>query len=299
MNRIVRDVLPFGTGLIALGVAGVYLCQTLQHDRKASEALNVATRELERLDRRDPYPNVENIRAAQKEVSRLHEFLGEMQKHFASAPTPQELNNATFRTLLERARSTLVADASKAGVELPSDYWFTFGAQKGVMTFAQAALPALSAQVVDIGILSEVLFGARVNALSWMRRVPVESHDSLGSQDYLDAKPTTNKWATVMPYEVSFQAFSSELASILDALTRLPQCYIVTNLVVEPASANAGATEAAANQSRGIPRDQRYFPRMPMVPSPPPVARGPVTILDEHLLRITFSLQAVRPQAKS
>ena len=65
----------------------------------------------------------------------------------------------------------------------------------------------------------------------------MEGKDSAGSQDYLSAKPVTNAWAELVPYEVAFHGFSSELAAVLEGLSHLPQGIVVTNLVVEPVEA--------------------------------------------------------------
>ena len=37
----------------------------------------------------------------------------------------------------------------RAGVEVPTNYWFTFAAQKGAMSFAQTSLEPLASQLAD------------------------------------------------------------------------------------------------------------------------------------------------------
>ena len=41
------------------------------------------------------------------------------------------------------------------------------------------------------------------------------------TRSHAPAKATTNNWSVVMPYEVAFQGFSSELASVLEGLGKL------------------------------------------------------------------------------
>src|SRR5262249_32258274 len=153
------------------------------------------------------------------EARRVQGFLGDVEKHFLPAPYPQELNAMTFRTYLDNSIAKLRVDAQHAGVEIPTNYWFTFAAQKGAMTYAATSLQPLASQLADIQTLCGVLFDAKVNSLVWLKRVAVDSQDSsLGSQDYLTTKASTNNWSVVVPYEVAFQGFSSQLASVMAGL---------------------------------------------------------------------------------
>jgi hypothetical protein len=312
MQWIKRNLFLVIGGVVALGLlgfAGFYLYTKIQQDNAVTEELAAATQKLEGLAKREPYPNPENIKAAKDEAKRVQGFLEDVEKHFASAPYPQQLNNMEFRTYLETTRSELLADALRSGVEVPTNYWFSFAAQKGAMTFSEKSLQPLASQLADIRTICEVLFDAKINSLVWLRRVPVDSQDQLGSQDYMNAKPITNNWGTVMPYEVTFQGFSAQLASVLEGLVRLPYCFVVTNLVVEPA-ASAGQSlnnpnvpflsvpqgeSAAQNLMNRYSRYARYGGMMGPPPAPvAPVATGPTNFLDEKPLRFTLYVQAVK-----
>jgi hypothetical protein len=221
----------------------------------------------------------------------------------------------SFRSYLDNTRDELLRDARRAGVEVPTNYWFTFSAQKGSLNFPPATLQPLASQLADIKTLCQVLFDAKVNSLAWLRRVPVdkEQENNPGSQDYVSTKGVTNAFSIVMPYEVAFQGFSSQLAAVLEGLARLPQCYIITNMVVEPAATAGQQTDPNAPDlaARYAPQGMdagaalraryglamRYGGRYGMAPPPPPVQpvrRGPSTFLEEKPLRIILSVQAVR-----
>src|SRR5262249_31245 len=147
MQWIKRNLFLVVGGVIALGLlgfAGFYLYTKIQQDHGVTEELNAATTKLESLAKRDPYPNPENIKSAEDEGKHLHNFLGDVEKHFAPAPYPQQLDAREFRTYLETTRSELLTDAQRAGVEVPTNYWFTFAAQKGAMTFSAATLQPLA-----------------------------------------------------------------------------------------------------------------------------------------------------------
>lgn len=319
MQWIKRNLFLVVGGAVALGLlglAGFYLLTKIQQDKTVTEQLDAATQKLETLAKRDPYPNPENIKSAKEEEDRLQKFLGNVEKHFASAPYPKQLSPMDFRTYLESTRAELTEQAQHAGVELPTNYWFSFSAQKSAMTFSAGSLEPLASQVADIKAICEVLFDAKINSLVWLRRVPSDSQaDVAGSQDYLSSKPTTNNWSVMMPYEVTFQGFSAQLGSVLEGLVHSPYCYVVTNIVVEPASsATAGPSEQQSAPPPGLANPPAVNPysmaarygniynRMRGMPTPQPVVQvqtGPKTILDEKSLRFTLSVQAIRLKPKT
>jgi hypothetical protein len=322
MQWIKRNLFLVVGGVVALGLlgfAGFYLYTKIQQDQAVTGDLDAATQKLEGLAKRDPYPNPENISAAKDEAKRLEGFLTDVEKHFLPAPYPKELNNMEFRTYLDTTQSRLLAEAKRAGVEVPTNYWFTFAAQKGSMSFTPSSLQPLASQLADIAMICGVLFDSKVNSLVWLKRTSVDSQDtSMGSQDYLStAKAVTNNWAVIMPYEVAFQGFSSELAAVLDKLASLPHCFMVTNVVVEPAASAAAGTEEQQQNAPGAdmlgrygmrdagmmmrqryglggPLGGRYMPQMTAPPPPPTTSRRPNTVLDEKPLRFTLAIQAVK-----
>jgi hypothetical protein len=103
------------------------------------------------------------------------------------------------------------------------------------VVFKEAELLPLAYQLVEIRALCEVLFEARVHALVRIRRVPVSKQDT-GTSEYLTgSKITTNAVtaAVVTPYEVTFHAFSPELAAVLTGLQQSRHAFVVKMLDVE------------------------------------------------------------------
>ena len=287
-----------------LGAAAFYLCTKIHQNQQVTVALNRATGKLERLAHRDPYPSSENIKAVRQEQVRLQGFLQGVEQHFAPNPCPQVRNNMEFRTYLDETIARLRAEAARSGVEVPTEYWFTFAAQKGALTFSEKTLSPLAQQLAEIRSLCEALFDAKVNLLAWLKRAPVDSHDTLGSQDYLNAQPVTNRWAVLVPYEIAFQGFTSELAALLERLARAPQCFIVTNLTVEPAlHSDAPAAlgdlqprllDARHDGPRALPSGMDRYLRRPPGVFRPPQSQGPATVLAEQPLRFVLGVQAIR-----
>lgn len=283
-------------GACLLVLATGYMLARFQHDRAITQELTRATQRLEQLARRDPYPNSDNIHAAKAEATRLKNFFREVKDRFLPVPHPPIPDSLAFRTYLDSTRAELVQNASDAGVELPANYWFTFEAQKGLMTFAPGSLPALAAQLAEIKTVCDVVFDAKVNSLVWLRRVPVEAHDILGSQDYLTSKSQTNQGIISTPYELTFEGVTSQLAAVLDGFARLPECFVVSKLQVEPAhrSSEPNSLRGPASQNRYWGRELPPFsiPHLPRAWS----SSSAIVILDQQLLRFTLGLQAIKAQ---
>jgi hypothetical protein len=331
MQWIKRNLLLVVGGVVALGLlafAAVYLMAKIQHNAEVTEELEKATTRLRSLANRDPHPGtdqVDNISEAKREEQRLMAFRDDLATHFQPPRYPRELDNRQFGTLLDTTIYELTHIARRESVEVPTNYWFTFESQKGAMSFASASLQPLASNLADIRAICEVLFDAKVNKLVSIKRAPVEREDTLGSQEYLSTKATTNEWTIIAPYEVTFQGFSSELASVLEGFVRIPHCIIVTNLTVQPASSAATRTDDSmllsdryglapgappgmnpnlmdryglGGGSRGG-RGGRYGggAQIPM-PIPVPVApqqpRGPQNLVDEQALQFTLQVQVVK-----
>lgn len=324
-------------GLVAIGLlgfAGYFLFNKIQRNQEVTAQLEEKTQLLKDLVGRDPHPGtekVDNIGAAKREVKKVQAFLSDVQQYFPPAPTEtNRVSSQQFRVLLENAIDELQRGAERAGVKVPDDYWFTFSAQKTAMSFATNVVGSLAGQLSDIKALCEILYQAKVVSLLGLRRMPVASEDS-GSQDYLSSKGTTNNWTVSTPYEVTFQGFSSELASVLEGLIRSKNCFVVRNISVDRADSpqeQETITETSSPQSmstmemmakryglrpgmganpygggQGMSPELRS--RYGLAPAPPPptqpatharaAGKGGMTVfLEEKALRVTLSVDSVK-----
>src|SRR5437660_1518765 len=323
-------------GVVALGLLGFAIFFLLTSTRAADEVtaqLSAKTAELKDLTTHEPYPKQENIEAARKEQKKLAEFVQGSRKFFVPVSSFTNVDSAALKDLLETTISHLENDAEKAGVNLPAKYDFTFTPQRKSLDFAADTVAPLAAQVAEIKAVCEVLFNARVHALTALRRLPVAKDDQ-GATDYLlGKKAATNAvtGAVLAPYEIQFQGFTAELAAVLEGFYRSPNCFIVRNLDVQTNIVNV-----AADSSQTIPSYLPYYPPTTLAPGiapspeqlmrqrygrygglgpgrgyygqPPPVAptltpgvlaapaarKGPETILDERPFKVTMYVEAVR-----
>ncbi|MDB6040228.1 MAG: hypothetical protein JWM99_4069 [Verrucomicrobiales bacterium] len=303
-------------GLVALallGLAGFYLYQGIQADASVTEELDQRTATLKQLVNQPVHPGtdkVNNIALAKDDEKRLNDFMAQIRKQFAPPIVEKELNNQSFRGLLDTTVANLQQLAGRSGMNLPvKDYWFTYGAQKSAVDFKDVG--SLASELADVRALVEILCEAKVPALVGLKRVPTTGES--GYVDFLSSgKSVTNSWAAVTPYEVTFQGFSSELARVMEGLVTAPQCFVVKTLGVDKAPAAAGVAVAVAPtpaelqsrmmQSRyggmggGMSRYNRLPPPAPVAAAPQaPVSKGGlVTVLDENKLRFTLALEVVK-----
>jgi hypothetical protein len=311
MAWIKRNLMLVIGGVIALALlaaAGLFLMDRLKQDAAVTEELDTKIAAFKALLDRPVHPGsgkINNIQAAKEEYKRLESFLQEERAVFGPPIQTNRLNNKEFRALLDNTIDYLQTEAERSGVVLPSkEYWFTFAAQKTMVEFAPQTLVPLSAELADIRSICELLYKARVNAITRLKRVPVAREDS-GPLDYTTYKAITNELAVITPYEVTFQGFSSELEHVLEAFASAPQFFLVKNVAVDSATnpnqipgmnpiADAAVVRPMPREGGG-PGFRRPPPGMP--PGVRPSGRGPVTLLDENKLKFHLRVDVVKIRA--
>jgi hypothetical protein len=344
MAWVKRNLFLVIGGMVALallGSAGYFLYTKYSGDQAVTEELNQSTTDLKTLVNRDPHPGtdkVDNIGAAKVEHKKLQTALGQIRQYFQQTSTNQP-SSREFRAMLDNAVAALQSGAERSGVKVPEDYWFSFSAQKASTAFSTNIVGTLGAQLMDIYDICNILFNSRIVSLEKVKRVSAGQDDGGGgsgltslvagaSDDYVDAKAATNQWAVVVPYEVTFQAFSSELADVLEGLIRSRQCFVVKNLMVEradaepqidpatglPSGTSSTETQPAFNPYArygvrpGMPMMRGMSPEMmrryglgsPMAsPTTAPKPSRPGVLLEEKALRFTLSINSVRLKPSS
>jgi hypothetical protein len=197
------------------------------------------------------------------------------------------MNTEEFGKGLSRTIKQLQDEAAAANVALPPDYGFSFTAERNRLTFAPGSLDPLAVQLGEVKTISEILLAAQINTLDGVQRVRVSDDDTAGPQsDYIDEIPQTNNLAVLTPYQITFRAFSPEIAQVLAGFENSRHGFIVKGINVQRAD---GSTEATGGAS---------LPNNP-IDAPPPVAPAPgtgglQTVLKEQLLRVTIEVEIVK-----
>jgi hypothetical protein len=276
MNWLKRNlflVVGCAVTLLLLGLAGFYLYTQIEKESTVSSQLETQMNDWRRLTTRVPSANEENISLARAEQKKLADLFRDTRSYFASATTLTNIDTSTFRHLLDTTLFELEQSANRQGVALPPNYAFTVDWVRRSVVFDQTELLPLAQQLAEIQELCEMLFDARVHSLVRLRRVPVSTRDQ-GSNEYLQGmKPVTNAVtrAVVMPYELTFQGFTAELANVLDTFQRTPLAVMVKTIDVE----SGGAPPARIDE-------QAPAPGAPLRYAPPPRQGAPT---GEDLMR--------------
>jgi hypothetical protein len=231
--------------LVLMGLAGWFLYSKWSLNNEVLGSLNTDYEELKRLNSANPHPGsgpVNNIQLARDQREQLLLFLKQTKPYFEPSPRIPDLPKITdrdFSAALSETIERLRSDATNASVNLPPDnYNFSFTSQKSKISFAAGSLDRLAVQLGEVKMLVGILFDAKINALDNLRRERVSQDDSFGLQtDYLSEKTTTNALAVLTPYEVTFRAFSAELAAVLAGLASSPHALLVKTVNVELAPA--------------------------------------------------------------
>jgi hypothetical protein len=232
---------------------------------------------------------IDNIEAARDQERQLLAWNRQTADYFQPVEPIPGANNGSMKTEefaqgLSRTIDELQHDAVNANVALPPDYGFSFTAERNKVTFAPGALNPLSVQLGEVKAVSEILFAARVNSVDGVQRARVSDDDASGPQsDYIDENSQTNNLAVLTPYQITFRAFSPEIAQVLSGFENSPHGFIVKGVNVQRAEGTADASAAAAPAVSGIP------------PATMPAGRGGLqTVLNEQLLRVTIEVEIVK-----
>ena len=93
----------------------------------------------------------------------------------------------------------------------------------------------------------------------------------------------TNDEAVLTPYQITFRAFSPEIAQVLSGFASSPHGFIVKGINVQRAEGNASGDGSAQGASSEMP------------PPAMPAGRGGLqTVLNEQLLRVTIEVEIVK-----
>src|SRR5690606_13824256 len=138
-------------------------------------------------------------------------------------------------------------------------------------------------------------YAAKIHDLKGLRRVPATSDDNSTTDFMTDKKATTNDFAIVTPYELTFEGFSPELARVLEMLVSAKRCYIVSSVAVDIAPTEDPNAVPGAMTMPGRYMDPRYARGYapPVVPAYRP-QRPPNVVHDENKLRFVLVVNAVR-----
>src|SRR5437016_3476906 len=335
MLWIKRNLFLVVGGVLAVGLilfGGYYFWTSYDENKSVESKLDESKAELKRLTDLVPSANKENIDHARAELQRIQTAINQTKTSFTPLPY-DKVKGQVFKTNLDTAIDELQKRAERASVALPQPkgYAFTFAEQQKRLQFSEGSFPTLAEQLGEIKAICQILFDAKVNKLTGLRRGRVTSDDPAGGNDYHELPPNRilPSGATGSPYALEFNAFSAELATVLEGFYKSPNGLLVKAIEVKPMDDKAEIPGAPppivplAPAPAPVPGNPALPPRRNLLPPPPgttgvprpapPGARtrpsgappaglaageGMQTVLDEKKLRITLWVDVLKPPAK-
>jgi hypothetical protein len=225
IKRNLVFVISLAVAAVLLGVGVAYLLNNKGQADNVNAQLEGKNSELNRLINRNPFPNDQNIQSAKQEQIKLEAILESCKPHFTVSEVPTDLDNASFKNLLESTIDTLTRKAKRSGVRLPEDkFSFTFEEQRLQLQLPKASLEPLVNHLLDIKTLCNLMFDAKIHSLTYIKRPLVGTNETVSATSHITAKGKINDitQASVTPYEVTFNCFSAELASVLNKIVASP-----------------------------------------------------------------------------
>ena len=258
--------------LVLMCVAGWYMMAQIDKDKNITTQLDSQRQLVKGLYTRDPHPGtskVDNIGAVKKEQERVREtVLGPMESYFPGFEIPADLSISSFKEILENTVSELQRDARYTGISLPSteqgNYGFSFDDIRPRIDLEVDALRPLTFQLYQVRELCEVLFEAKIHGINAIKRLPVSDNDAASAgnstmgfasttsttssatsaENYIEdvATQDPNINAIMMPYQISFQCFSSELGRVMDGFNHSAHFFRIKWLAVEQGESSSSSS---------------------------------------------------------
>jgi hypothetical protein len=288
VKRNLAFVIGAAVAVGLLAFSGYYLYSNSKKNNEAREQLEAEYAELKRLHNLDPHPgkgDVDNIQAAREQVEVLQDAMGQVASRFEPIPAIPSAKNVTgeqFSGALRRTIEQLNRGARAASVIVPTNYNFSFEAESRLVRFAPGSLDKLAVQLGEIKAICEILFDAKVNELTGLRRERVSADDMKGPRtDYLSRSTVSNELAFIAPYELSFESFSAELADVLSGFANSPHGLVIKDMTIVPARTAArrgtrGGAFGEFDEAGGIYASPYppVAPAQPATPVYPPAYEG-------------------------
>jgi hypothetical protein len=216
---------PFLGGLALLTAlataAGLYYLSgqkaafTEQPDAYAN---NVST--LNNLQSAKPFPNEDNLRAAQEEGKRAAEVFSGL----ASAVTEQSasrdnaLTPQQFQDNLSKAASNASEQARAGDIALPEDFYLGFDQYKTQPPTAAAA-PALGQQLASISNVVRVVLESGIREITAINRIPLPE-EAAAATDEDGAEAGKLPDLLLAPFDLEFVADQANFRQALNAIAK-------------------------------------------------------------------------------
>jgi hypothetical protein len=236
--------------------------------------------QLENFYSLSPFPGPTNIAAVLDDQKKLVEFIDASRKVFQPIPTARFSGEQGFKTELDKAIFQINAAAKAKGVFVPTNYYFSFQAQKSLIRFAPGSIEPMARQLAEIQAMCKVLFEAEIVRLEAVQRARVSDDDGAAAttgtfSDIIPENIINSPFASISPYRVTFTCFSANLAQVVDGFVNSSHGFIIKTIEVAPSALDfnvqSGGEPAEGMAPNPAPVPEMAAPAMDPNAPPPPV----------------------------
>lgn len=261
--------------LMALIIVSVKLNAAIRQYSDDKNALQMVMNRKQQLDRRNPYPSLENVRQETENFNDILDGYDELNETLrAGQIEPQAMQPAVFMSLLERELRQIRNQLNTSKITCSAKCAFGFDRYTLGKPPAAEDIPRLAQQLKIITALCQAISRAGVSELLSITREEFEANDQSDASARRRrsappptptpaAWPTSEQWPddtlySVQHFWLNIKASETAAIDLLNLLARLPMFTVTTSLLMTsamPASSPAAAPvapEPSAIQERKI-----------------------------------------------
>ncbi len=162
---------------LAMAVAAVVLVQIFRGYRTVERELAIQRQKLEALNRRDPFPSIENVKMERNNVALMKGLLDDLIARLSKEQAkPLNIEPADFSPLLERTVNELGDKAGMAKVVLPERFAFGFDRYFAGALPRSEDIPRLTIQLEEIRRICMMMFESQIAEILSVKREEFEPH---------------------------------------------------------------------------------------------------------------------------
>ena len=262
---------PFAAGLAAatavLTLAAIYFAYAQNASLvEQTDTFGTNTTTLGRLQSAKPFPNQENLKAAQTEAQLAKKILDDLAAEVALQSTALDPNITPrdFQDKLSSAAAAAEKAAAATKVVLPEDFYLGFDAYKAQPP-SEAAAPMLGQQLESIANVTGLLLKSGIRQLVGIERAPLAAENEATGEENQSGESDTAA-VQLAPFDMEFVADPVAFRNALSAIVTAQPVVLVHLVSVTNSSPTPPAKEsAAAPQTDAQPTSSEAKTEIPVV----------------------------------
>lgn len=227
---------------------------------KVSQTYDRQAAELATLQRKEPYPNEENLEAMKQSAARYGAAVSQLLSTLSALEIePPQMSPEEFQRTLAASVAAVTEKARENGVKMPDTFYMGFEPYQSQLP-AQDLAPQLGRQLAAMQMAIEALLENKPVSLDDLERVPLPSEPGAKAPKAGDLEPAAAGSLLVeeQPFSIDFTIDPIRLRRFMnDVATARRQFFIVRNVQI------------ANEQPKSPPRAASPAPAGAFVPPPP------------------------------